>query len=472
MSILQNKNFVNALICVAIGILIWFAPIPEGIQPKAWHLFAIFVSTILGFILQPFPMGTTVLISLTIAVFTGVLKLGEALSGYNSSTVWLVLSAFLFSKVIIKTGLGIRIAYLLIKYFGKSSLSLGYIIVVTDLILSPAMDSNTARAGSIYPIVRSLCDAFNSTPENENRSFGSFLMQCEFQGNCVTSAVFMTAMAGVPLSLSLAQESFNISISWGIWFLAALLPSLIAIIVTPFVIYKLSPPSIKKTPLARDLAEKGLAECGPVTFQEKLTLTIFLLAILLWSTASLTGFNITAIAMLAVVLSVITGLINWKKDACTDSAAWDTFVWMGGIIGLAGLLTKFGLVPWFATTVSGHLTGLSWPMILATLAIVYMYSHYAFASGTAHVVAMYIPFVTVSISAGVPPILAVLTFSFIAPIFQGLTHYSMGCAPIYFGSGYTSLRTWWIIGFVLSAIYLIIYALVGPMWWNILGLWG
>lgn len=86
--------------------------------------------------------------------------------------------------------------------------------------------------------------------------------------------------------------------------------------------------------------------------------------------------------------------------------------------------------------------------------------------------AIYIPFVTVSISAGVPPILAVLTFSFIAPIFQGLTHYSMGCAPIYFGSGYTSLRTWWIIGFVLSAIYLIIYALVGPMWWNILGLWG
>ena len=471
MSYQPNKKTINFFICLAVGIFIWILPPPDGVGINAWHLFSIFVATILGFILQPFPMGTTVLISLTTAVFTNVLKLGEALNGYNSSTVWLVLSAFLFSKVIIKTGLGIRIAYLLIKYFGKSSLALGYIIVITDLILSPAMASNTARAGSIYPIVRSLCDAFNAEPDNENRSFGSFLMQCEFQGNCITSAVFMTAMAGVPLSLSLAKESFNIDIAWGTWFLAACLPSLIALIIIPFVIYKIAPPNIKNTPFARKLAEEGLAKCGKVTFSEKLTLFIFILAILLWSTAAQTGFNITAIAMLAVVLSIVTGLLDWKQDACTDKDAWDTFIWMGGIIGLAGLLTKFGLVPWFASSVSQYLTDFSWPMVLASLAIVYMYSHYAFASGTAHVVAMYIPFLTVSVSAGVPPMLAVLTFSFIAPIFQGLTHYSMGCAPIYFGSGYTTLKTWWLVGFIVSIMSLVIYGLIGPAWWHMLGLW-
>ncbi|TCP96919.1 DASS family divalent anion:Na+ symporter [Cricetibacter osteomyelitidis] len=471
-SLFSNKKVIHSLICIFIGMLIWFMPPPTGVEAKAWHLFAIFASTILGFILQPFPMGTVILISLTTAVFTNVLKLNEALSGYNSSTVWLVLSAFLFSKVIIKTGLGIRIAYLLIKYFGKSSLSLGYIIVITDIILSPAMASNTARAGSIYPIVRSLCDAFDAKPDNENRSFGSFLMLCEFQGNCISSAMFMTAMAGVPLSLSLAQDAFGVSISWGSWFLAALIPSLIAVLVVPFVIYKLNPPNIKKTPFAKELAEQGLKQCGSLSLNEKITLFIFLLAILLWSTASLIGFNITAIAMLAVILSIITGLLNWKQDACTDKDAWDTFIWMGGIIGLAGLLTKFGLIPWFASAVSEYLTGFSWPMVLISLAVVYMYSHYAFASGTAHVVAMYIPFLTVSISAGVPSMLGVLTFSFVAPIFQGLTHYSMGCAPIYYGSGYTSLKTWWVIGFVVSVINLAIYGLVGPSWWHMLGLWG
>lgn len=465
------KRWKNLLICFALGFIVWFLPNPSGVDIKAWHLFAIFLATIASFILQPFPMGTMALAALVVSIFSGVLTFGQAVSGFGSGTVWLVLSAFLFSIVVLKSGLGLRIAYLLIKYFGNSSLALGYIVVVTDLFLSPAMASNTARASSIFPIAKSLCSALNSEPGNENNDFGSFLMTVEFQGNCITSAAFMTAMGGTPLALSLAKDAVGIDISWALWTFAAFVPVLLALAVVPLIVYKLNTPNIKDTSFAKQIASEKLHALGPLSMGEKITLGVFLLVVVLWSTTKITGLNVTGIAMLAVVLSVLFGLLEWKEDACSEKGAWDTFIWMGGIIGLASWLTKLGLIPWFANEVAQHLNGLSWPVILACLVVVYMYAHYSFASGTAHVVAMYVPFLTVAVSSGVPPMLAVLSLAFVNPIFQGLTHYSMGCAPIYYGAGYTSQGKWWLIGFVVSVVNLLIFVALGSVWWKIIGLW-
>ncbi len=46
-------KLVPLLITVAVGLIIWFIPAPSGLEPKAWHLFAIFVATIIA--LSPSP---------------------------------------------------------------------------------------------------------------------------------------------------------------------------------------------------------------------------------------------------------------------------------------------------------------------------------------------------------------------------------------------------------------------------------
>ena len=104
--------------------VLWFLPVPEGLTPAAWHLFAIFAGTILGFILQPFPLGTVALAAITFAALTNTIKPAEALAGFSNTVIWLIVSAFLFAQGFIKTGLGRRIAYYLILKFGSSSLKL------------------------------------------------------------------------------------------------------------------------------------------------------------------------------------------------------------------------------------------------------------------------------------------------------------------------------------------------------------
>ena len=92
---------------------------PEGVTVVAWHLAAVFIATVVGFILQPLPIGAVAFIAITFSTLSGLLKVGDALSGYGNSTIWLIVCAFLYSRGFIKSGLGKRIAFGIIKAIGK-----------------------------------------------------------------------------------------------------------------------------------------------------------------------------------------------------------------------------------------------------------------------------------------------------------------------------------------------------------------
>lgn len=465
------NSIIRAVVVIAVGIIIWLVPVPAGVKPAAWNLFAVFVATILGFILQPLPIGALAFASITFTVLAGILKPAEALSGFANTTIWLIVSAFLFAQGFIKTGLGRRIAYVLIKAIGDSTLKLGYTLALSDLIISPATPSNTARAGGIlYPVVRSLCAAFHSEPGPTARKVGAYLMQTVYQANTITSAMFLTSMAGNPLVAELAAKTLHIKISWGLWAMAAIVPGLVSLVVVPYFLYKFYPPEITRTPEAKTLAVSELNKMGAMSHGEKIVTLIFVGALLLWSTSQYTRLDATIVAMLAVSAMLITRVISWQ-DVIEEKGAWDTLIWMGSLVALADYLSKLGFIPWFAKTVSAAISGVPWLQAFLVLIVVYMYAHYGFASLTAHITAMYAAFASVAVAAGAPVYLAALAFGFMSNLCMSLTHYAAGPAPIYFGAGYVEQGTWWKLGLMVSVINMVIWVGLGAIWWKILGLW-
>ncbi|MBQ9364192.1 MAG: anion permease [Schwartzia sp.] len=471
-----KTNTQKGVFTIAVGLILWFLPavmaLPAGLTIKAWHMFAIFVATIIGFILHPLPIGAIALIAVGVTGFLKVLKPGEALSGFGNGTIWLIVSAFLFAKGFIKTGLGTRIAYMIMKAIATSSLKLGYTMAITDLIVSPATPSNTARGGGIlFPIVKSLCSAFKSDPEDgTQKKIGSYLMAATFQNNCVTSSMFITAVAPNLLVVSLAAETAGVNISWGQWALAMAVPGLLALLICPILVYKIYPPELKETPEAPALAAEELKKMGPMKTDEKIVLFAFLLALALWATASFTGFNATMTALVCIGIMLIGGAIEWN-DVTTEKGAWDTLVWMGGLMSLATGLNKSGFIKWFADGVGASLQGVDWLTALVVLALINMYVHYAFASLSAHVGAVYAAFLAVAVAAGAPPLYAALLLGCETGIMGCLTHYATGPAPIFFGAGYITQPEWWKVGFICSLSSVICFLGVGSIWWKILGLW-
>ncbi|MDQ0200645.1 anion permease [Neobacillus ginsengisoli] len=468
----SEVKLVPLLITLAVGIGIWMIGPPAGLKPQAWHLFAIFVATIIGLISKPLPMGSVAILSLTSTVITQTLTIEQSLSGFQNSTIWLIVIAFFISRGFIKTGLGSRVAYVFVKKFGKKTLGLSYSLIASDLILSPAMPSNTARAGGILlPIIRSLSESYGSrVGDGTERKIGAFLTKVSFQGDMITSAMFLTAMAANPLAVQITKDLTGKSISWMGWATAAIVPGLISLILIPYIIYKLYPPEIKETPAATEMAAQKLKEMGPLKKEEWYMIGVFLLILSLWIFGTSLNINATTTAFIGLGMLLLTQVLSWS-DIKKEEGAWDTLIWFSVLVMMATFLNQLGMIPWFSSTMKGAVSGMPWVWALVILSIVYFYSHYFFASNTAHVSAMFAAFLTVVIAAGAPPLVAALILAFFSNLFGCMTHYGCGPAPVFFGSGYVTQNKWWSLGFLISIIHIVVWIGIGGLWWKLLGLW-
>lgn len=467
----KDPSLWRLLLPIITGLFIWFLPTPYSVDVNAWGLLSIFVGTILLVMSGAMPMGAGTLLGLTVAVATKILTFEQAFIGYQSKITWLILIAFFIAQGFLQTGLGRRIAYLLISVLGKKSLGLGYGIVFVDFILSPVVPSAAARSGGlVFPIVQSLSHALGSKPNDGTaKKIGRYLILVAFQSAPITSAMFLTAMAANPLAAKFGLE-LGVNLTWATWAYAAIIPGLINLIAMPVLMFKISPPEIIDTTSAITIAKTELAKMGKMKQKEKNMLICFMGLLILWCFGSFFNITATAAALIGLAFLLISKTLAWK-ELLGIPIAWETFIWFGAIIGLAKGVSDGGVPHWFAQTTATSLENLSWPIAVLILFLIYFYSHYFFASSAAQIGALFLPFVMCATALGAPALGVVALFAFGSNIFGGITHYSLGPAPILFGAGFVTLKEWWRVGFIFSVINIIIWLGVGSIWWKIIGIY-
>ena len=466
-----KHRLVRWAIVLLVGVGIMLIPVPEGVKPESWRLLAIFAATITGSIVQPIPGAAIVLLGVTALALFNVMSISDALKGYADKFVWLVLAAFFISRGMIKTGLGRRIAFLFIRAIGRHSLGLSYALASTETVLATVIPSTGARSGGIiFPITKSLAEAYESRPGPTARRLGAFLMTSVYQCNVIVCAMFLTGQASNPIIARFALDNTGIEITYARWAIASIVPALLSLLVVPWLLYRVFPPEVKHTPAAREFASKELKAMGPMKQSERLMLMVFGLVAILWITTELHHVDYAVVALVGISVLLVTGVLDWE-DIISEKAAWAVFIWYGGLIRMAEALGQTGLTKRFAEAAAGLTAGWKWWLALASLLLIYFYAHYVFASITAHATAMFVPFLIVILAAGAPPYLAVLSLAYFSNLGASLTHYGTTPAPIYFGAGYTTQRTWWTLGLITSVVTILIWSVVGFAWWKILGLW-
>ena len=487
---------IPAAIALALALILWFIPAPEGVAPNAWHLLALFIGIIAGIIGKAMPIGAMAMLAMTIVALLQVTvpELGadgnpiknpaaqaakDALSSLNSPLIWMIGIAIMISRSLLKTGLGTRIGYLFLSLFGKSTVGVAYSLALCDLLIAPVTPSNTARGGAIvHPIMKAIATSFDSDPEKGTQNkIGRYLALVNYHANIISCLIFLTATAPNPLVVDLVAKATDskIHLSWGTWFVAMVVPGMVAMVLMPIILYFLYKPEITSTPNAPEMARAKLKEMGPMSRNEKITLGVFAVLLVLWAgLLAPLGIKVdaTTTTFLGISLLLLTGVLTWD-DVLKEKGAWDTIVWFAALVMMATFLNKLGLIKWFSDLMGQQIQGmgLSWVVGCALLALVYIYSHYMFASGTAHVTAMLGAFYAVGLHLGAPPMLFALVLAASTGIMMSLTHYASGSSPVIYNSGYTTMGEWWIAGFVMSAVEILIFCTIGITWWKMLGYW-
>jgi L-tartrate/succinate antiporter len=354
-----------------------------------------------------------------------------------------------------KTGLGRRIALVLVRVLGGNTLGLGYAIAASDLVLAPFTPSNTARsAGTIFPIINRIPELYGSGPGPSSRRIGSYLMWVAFSTTCLTSSMFVTALAPNLFAIELVRKAAGIDLTWTDWLVGFLPIGAPLLLSLPWLVYVIYPPEIRSSVEVPRWAAQELTKLGPITIKEAIMAVLVVAALALW----IGGGNImdpAMVALAAISLMVILSLVSWE-DIVGNRVAWNVLVSFATLLTMAEGLTKTGVIDWIGHGISGVLAGHAPLLVMTILVVMFFVLHYMFASLTAHATAL----LPVMLATGLAmPGMPVRTFAMLMVFSLGLmgvlTPYATGPAPVYFGSGYIPRRDFWLLGLVFGIIFLI-----------------
>jgi L-tartrate/succinate antiporter len=473
----------KALAPIIVALVVASLPHPEGLPAYAWYYFAIFAGVIVGLMLEPLPGGAIGLIGVVVVtvlaqyVLFSPAELAKpgfkaynaaltwALSGFSNSTVWLIFAAFMFALGYDKTGLGRRISLVLVRKMGRRTLTLGYAVTVADTILAPFTPSNTARSGgTIYPVIRNLPALYGSKPNDPtSRRIGSYIMWVAIATTCVTSSMFLTGLAPNLLAIELVGKTTKVSFTWTQWFVAFAPVGITLLILIPIVTYWIYPPDVKAGDEVPNWAGEELKTMGGISRREILLAGLVAVALALWVFGG-DFINPTTAALVVVSLMVVLGVVSWD-EIVKNSSAWNTLAWFATLVALADGLSKVGFVKWFADSVGAHMTGFSPFVAMILLVLVFYFTHYLFASITAHVTAM-LP-VMLAVGSTIPGInmpqyalLLCLTLG----IMGILTPFATGPSPVYYGSGYLPAKDYWKLGAVFGVLFIVVMMVISLPW--------
>jgi len=455
---------------LVVWLVIYLIPTPAGLNANQWHYFAVFAAVIAGLVLESMPVGAVGLIGLTVACVLGYVEsdpnksLRWALSGFAEGTVWLIVGAFIFSIGYRKSGLGKRIALVLVRALGKKTLGLGYAIAFSDFVLAPATPSNTARSGgTIYPIVSNIPKIYGSEPGPTAGRIGTYVMWTAFAATAVTSSMFLTALAPNAAALAIAKKTVGIDITWSQWFLGFAPLGILLMLLVPLLSYLICRPEIKDSPETVTWAASELKAMGPLSRNEWIMSALVLLAMFLWITGSnpnikLPGLganyiNATTVVFVIISLLLVTGVIDFN-DIVSEKSAWEVFFYFTSLLTLASGLNDIGFIKWVAEGFARPLSSMSSTMAVILLVALFFWIHYFFSSITSHAAAV-LP-VVLAVGTGIPG-LPVPTLTLLCLYSLGLmgviSPYATGPAPMYYGSGFIGKGAFWKFGLIFGLVY-------------------
>ena len=350
---------------------------------------------------------------------------------------------------------------------GKSTL--GYAITFADLLLAPFTPSNTARSGgTIYPIIANLPPLYGSKPNDPSaRKIGSYLMWVAITAACITSSMFLSALAPNLLALALVKSIVGINISWGTWFIAFLPLGILLILAMPLLAYWFYPPEVKVNNEVPLWAARELEKLGKLSRNEILLLVFVCFALMMWIFAA-DWIEPALAALLVIVLMLWTGVLSWS-DITNNKAAWNTFVWFATLVALADGLSSTGFIAWLGKEGGALMSGISPGMATIVLLLAFYLLHYLFASTTAHTTALLPAMLTIaSTIPGMNMEVFVLLMVTSLGVMGIITPYGTGPSPIYYGSGYLPTKDYWRLGTIFGAIFLAALLLIGYPWMSMM----
>lgn len=449
-----KKLTVIALISTMLCIIL---PNYTELSPIAVRMLIIFISTMVSIILEICNPIILLLLAVACASLSNTIDVKMGFSGFSNIVPWLLFVVLSLAKTISSSTLGLRLAYLFMKYFGGSVIGLSYSIILTEVLIGPLLPSNTARAASLgMPLVKSLSQYISCNIKNvSEKAIGSYLTFLYICSNAFVSGMFLTAMLSNSLMVE-AVPQFGFSFTWISWLKYLILPYIIVLLITPFILQVICKPNVQNLSNLKSLAAQNYEELGEITNKEKLIIFVFLGMLVLWILSEFLNIPIMTTALIGLCIFIFTGILN-IKDILSSYGTFSSVILLGLIISLVNCLIDCKVIEWFSGVISNSIGGFDTAIAFIVLTSIYYFAQYFFTSESSKIMALFVPFLSAGIAVGMDVKALAITLTAFSSASDVLGNYVCPSALTLYSSGYVTVKQWMYYGIIIAILFLSVW---------------
>ncbi len=448
---------------IVVPLTIWFGP--WGFEPDAQHAFALMAFVLLGWMTQLLEPAIVGMIGIYLAWALGVVPFPVAFAGFANTTPWFLFGAMLFGMTASKSGLGRRLAFLVMRRLGSTYPRILLGLIVSDFILTLLVPSGIARVVIMASVAVGVVSAFGLQR-------GSRIGAGMFITLTYTATIFdkmVIAGAASITARGVIERVGEVEVLWSQWALAFLPVDLLTILLAWRLTLWLYPPEVATLPGGSTFLDGELRRMGPMSAAEKKAAALMLLGIGLWATdflhhipSPMIGIGVGLLATLPVIgvldrddvrslnflIIIFVAAAISTGDILRESGALEVLT-----AGAFGWLEPFIDSPWTSIPVL-YWTGFVYhlflgdeiSMLATSLPVLMQFAH-------AH---------------GVDPLpLGMLwTFGAGGKIFL----YQTAVLMVGYSYGYFTPRDMFRMGLALTVVEFFVLLVVVPFWWPLIGL--
>lgn len=357
------------LIGIILGIIIAIQQPAEGLTVEAMYALGIFACAIVWWILEILPDYVTALLMCTAWVIFEVVPFNLAFASFSSSTFWLLVGALGIGVVVSRSGLLNRVALLILSKFPATFKGQTTALLVTGNLIAPTIPSVTAKVAIVAPFAKAISEKLGYA--NKSRESAG-IFSAMFMGFGANGPFFLSGSFFCYTMLGLLPTDIAANVTWTSWLQASFAWGIVLLVGSYFAIQILYKPKVA-TLTDSDYVKTELQKLGPLTRHEKIVLIVLGIALLMWMTERIHGIAAALVALSA--LCILLGFKIIDRSDFRSGIAWDSVIFIGGIINLASVFPALNIDKWIASMIGPYIAPLTsniYLFVIVTVIVIYL----------------------------------------------------------------------------------------------------
>ena len=470
---LREKRWLLAALIV--GILLYFAPTPEGLTREGQIVLVMSAVSVILFVTEPVPLPSVALMIVVgqVLLLKDVDSTDVARSLMNDSVLF-IMGSLMLAVAIVKQKLDKRLAYLIVRMTGTKTRNVAIGIAMVSGLMASVIGEHTVAA-MMLPVAIILITLTSEDPKDV-KGLAAVLLFSIAYGCSIAGIGTPSGGARNAIMIGYWQEFFYNPtdpatykylvdyVKWIVVCYPIFLAQLPFVIIILFMTFKPEHKSLTRAVVKlRDQIEKE----GRMKSSDWITIGIFFATLLGWIFFS-SEVGLGTIALLGAIAFMVLGLVRWED--LNSGVNWGVVLLYAAAISLGVQMKDTGAALWVANSFLGVLpagmdSGLG---LYASVSLLTTFVTNTMSNGAA--VAVLGPIsLNMAGAAGESP-LALGFVTAISSAFAYLTVIGTPACTIVYASGYLKTTDFLRVGYKMVIMSTIIMLIFAAFYWPILGL--